>query len=250
MWRYYSIGWLQYAPGTQRSPLFWEGLTFKNRGRIGVEGVYLGFGPPPSNSGKWRFSYGIPKPKDVVILVVTIASWGATPNLPGSSRYLTFLPFGRFLLVNFGTNFTYKRKIQVKIVTPQFDFYFWRCNPLPKQGSPLGSRYISTVSKRFVFPLRFCGFVFQVEKRMAKDGSGQGTKNLGIRFFTKETDPVWRTYFSNGLVQSPLLRKTLFIWRNMLLCSHFFPKKKHGFFVFEPRTLGSILGFSGCWLDG
>ena len=41
---------------------------------IGVLGISWVW-PPPSNSGKWRFSYGIPKSKDVVILVVTIASW-------------------------------------------------------------------------------------------------------------------------------------------------------------------------------
>ncbi len=36
-------------------------------------------------------------------------------NIPVSSRYVKFLPFGRFLLVKFGTNFTHKRKIQVYI---------------------------------------------------------------------------------------------------------------------------------------
>ena len=35
--------------------------------------------------------------------------------MPGSSRYVKFLPFGRFFGVNLGTNFTHKRKIQVCI---------------------------------------------------------------------------------------------------------------------------------------
>ncbi len=35
--------------------------------------------------------------------------------MPGSSRYVKFLPFGRFFGVNLGTNFKHKRKIQVCI---------------------------------------------------------------------------------------------------------------------------------------
>ena len=190
-------------------PLFWEGLTFKNRGRIGVLGISWVW-PPPSNTGKWRlFSYGIPKPKDVVILLVTIASGkGPTPNI----YTWIFCKISAFL-VGFSWWISAqilhtKRKIQVKIVTPQFDLYFWRCNPS--------------------------------EKRMAKDGSGQGTKNQGIRFFTKEDDAIWRTYFSNGLVQSPLLRKKKFIWRNMLLCSHFFFEEKNSVpFFLNLEVLGA-----------
>ena len=36
-------------------------------------------------------------------------------HIPGSSRYVKFLPFGSSFWVNFGTNFTHKRKIQAYI---------------------------------------------------------------------------------------------------------------------------------------
>ena len=41
--------------------------------------------------------------------------WGVYIYMPGSSRYVKFLPFGRFFGVNLGTNFKHKRKIQVCI---------------------------------------------------------------------------------------------------------------------------------------
>ena len=40
-------------------------------------------------------------------------SWLRHCHMPGSSGYVKSLPFGRFSLVNFGTNVTHKRKIQV-----------------------------------------------------------------------------------------------------------------------------------------
>ena len=96
----------------------------------------------------------------------------------------------------------------------------------------------------FVFPLRFgwSGFVFQVEKRMAKDGSGQGTK-IWVRFFTKENIAV----FPHVDGKKDFYRNTRLL-RGWKLAKGFFAYKR-----FEVSSLPAVfflIFFVGCFLFG